>query len=169
MAKKENKENKENKAPAADQPTPSLNIVGQYIKDLSFENPNAPASLSAGSAPQISISINVGAQKQQDELYAVELTINAKAERDNNVLFNIELVYGGLFAIKNFPENQLHPLVMIECPRLIFPFARQLLASVTQSGGFPPLLMEPVDFSAIYRQNLEAVAAQQANGEAKPN
>lgn len=166
MAKKENKENK---APAADQPTPSLNIVGQYIKDLSFENPNAPASLSAGSAPQISISINVGAQKQQDELYAVELTINAKAERDNNVLFNIELVYGGLFAIKNFPENQLHPLVMIECPRLIFPFARQLLASVTQSGGFPPLLMEPVDFSAIYRQNLEAVAAQQANGEAKPN
>ncbi len=161
----------ENKAAAAgDQPAPSLNIVGQYIKDLSFENPNAPASLGAGEAPQIGISINVGAQKQQDELYAVELTINAKAERDNKVLFSVELVYGGLFSIKNFPENQLHPLVMIECPRLIFPFARQLLATVTQSGGFPPLLMEPVDFSSIYRQNLEAAAQQQQqNGEAKPN
>lgn len=162
----------ENKTPATDQPTPSLNIVGQYIKDLSFENPNAPASLNAGNAPQISISINVGAQKQQDELYAVELTINAKAEREEKVLFSVELVYGGLFSIKNFPENQLHPLVMIECPRLIFPFARQLLATVTQSGGFPPLLMEPVDFSSIYRQNLEAAAKQQQNaqnGNAKPN
>jgi len=144
---------------------PSLHIVGQYIKDLSFENPNAPGSLAPGAAPQIGISINVGAQKQEDDIYAVELTINAKAERDNNVLFNVELVYGGLFNIQNFPENQVHPLVMIECPRLIFPFARQILSGVTQNGGFPPLLMEPVDFSAIYRQNLEAAAAKIKEGE----
>ncbi|MFT6657579.1 protein-export chaperone SecB [Maritalea sp.] len=144
---------------------PSLHIVGQYIKDLSFENPNAPASLAPGVAPQIAISINVGAQKQENDIFAVELTINAKAERDGSVLFNVELVYGGLFSIKDFPENQMHPLVMIECPRLIFPFARQILSNVTQNGGFPPLLMEPVDFSAIYRQNLEVAAAKIKEGE----
>lgn len=160
-----------NENPAnANAPTPSLNIVGQYIKDLSFENPNAPASLSAGDAPEISIGINVGAQKQENGLFAVELTINAKAQRQGQVLFNVELVYGGLFNIQNFPENQMHPLVMIECPRLIFPFARQVLSNVTQTGGFPPLLMEPVDFASIYRQNLEAAAAKIKEGEgAKAN
>ncbi len=156
---------------SANAPAPSLHIVGQYIKDLSFENPNAPASLAAGEAPEIAIGINVGAQKQEDGHFAVELTINANAKRGDTVLFNVELVYGGLFAIQNFPENQVHPLVMIECPRLIFPFARQVLSNVTQTGGFPPLLMEPVDFSAIYRQNLEAAAAKlkEGEGEQKPN
>ncbi|GLQ16854.1 protein-export chaperone SecB [Maritalea porphyrae] len=154
-----------NTAANQDAPQPSLHIVGQYIKDLSFENPNAPASLAPGAAPQIGISINVGAQKQENDIYAVELTINAKAEREGTVLFNVELVYGGLFSIQNFAENQIHPLVMIECPRLIFPFARQILSTVTQNGGFPPLLMEPVDFSAIYRQNLEAAAAKIKEGE----
>ncbi|MGJ8528646.1 protein-export chaperone SecB [Maritalea sp.] len=156
-----------NTATDTNAPQPSLQIVGQYIKDLSFENPNAPASLASGPAPQIAISINVGAQKQDDDIFAVELTINAKAERDDNILFNVELVYGGLFNIKNFPENQIHPLVMIECPRLIFPFARQILSTVTQNGGFPPLLMEPVDFSTIYRQNLEAAAAKIKEGDDK--
>jgi len=79
------------------------------------------------------------------------------------VLFNVELVYGGVFRLKNVPEIQLSQLLMIECPRLIFPFARQVLASVTQQGGFPPLMMEPVDFAAIYRQNLAALAAKQGN------
>jgi preprotein translocase subunit SecB len=158
-------EEKNENAANANAPTPNLNIVGQYIKDLSFENPNAPASLSAGEAPEISIGINVGAQKQDNGLFAVELTINAKAQRQGQVLFNVELVYGGLFNIQNFPENQMHPLVMIECPRLIFPFARQVLSNVTQTGGFPPLLMEPVDFAAIYRQNLEAAAAKIKEGE----
>ena len=155
----------------ANAPAPTLNIVGQYIKDLSFENPNAPASLAPGAAPEIAIGINVGAQKQENDTFAVELTINANAKRDDQVLFNVELVYGGLFNIQNFPENQVHPLVMIECPRLIFPFARQVLSNVTQTGGFQPLLMEPVDFSAIYRQNLEAAAAKlkEDGGEQKPN
>jgi len=155
----------ETKDTAATEPAPQMNIVGQYIKDLSFENPNSPASLAAGSAPEIAIGINVGAQKQENGTYAVELSINAKATREGSLLFNVELVYGGLFNIQNFPENQLHPLVMIECPRLIFPYARQVLSTVTQTGGFPPLLMEPVDFAAIYRQNLEAAAAKIKDGE----
>ncbi len=143
---------------------PVFNMVGQYVRDLSFENPNAPASImQAGSNPGFNVSINVGVKKQNEEIYAVELTLNAKAERDKQVLFNVELVYGGVFRIKNVPEAQLAPLMMIECPRLIFPFARQVLASVTQQGGFPPLMMEPVDFSQIYRQNLAALAQQQQN------
>jgi preprotein translocase subunit SecB len=141
---------------------PSMNLVGQYIRDLSFENPGAPGTLLAGGGnPAFNVSISVGVKKQNDEIYAVELTLNAKANREETVLFNVELVYGGMFRLKNVPENQLSPLLMIECPRLIFPFARQVLASVTQQGGFPPLMMEPVDFSSIYRQNLAKLAAQQ--------
>ncbi|MFD1253890.1 Protein-export protein SecB [Devosia equisanguinis] len=154
-------------AAAAPQPgtQPSMNLVGQYIRDLSFENPNAPNSLLAGGAnPAFNVSISVGVKKQSEEIYAVELTLNAKANRDDTVLFNVELVYGGIFRMKNIPEAQMSGLLMVECPRLIFPFARQVLASVTQQGGFPPLMMEPVDFAAIYRQNLAKLAAQQGNG-----
>lgn len=141
---------------------PSVNMLGQYIKDLSFENPGAPASImSTGPTPQFNVGINCGFKKQADEVYSVEITLNAKAERNGNVLFNVELVYGGIFRARNIPDNQLPPLLMVECPRLIFPFARQVLASVTQQGGFPPLMMEPVDFNAIYLQNLAAMQAQQ--------
>lgn len=162
----------ENVGAAAVEPgkAPSLNIVGQYVRDLSFENPGAPGSIvNASGNPAFSVSINVQVKKQTDDIYAVELTTNAKAEREGNILFNIELVYGGLFRIQNVPENQLPPLLMIECPRLIFPFARQVMANVTQAGGFPPLLMEPVDFVAIYQQNLAAMAKQNGGAAAKPN
>jgi preprotein translocase subunit SecB len=148
-------------APQAANP-PSMNLVGQYIRDLSFENPGAPGSIMAGGGnPAFNVSISVAVKKQADDMYAVELTLNAKANREQTILFNVELVYGGVFRLKNVPEAQLSQLLMIECPRLIFPFARQVLASVTQQGGFPPLMMEPVDFAAIYRQNLAALAAKQ--------
>lgn len=148
---------------------PSMNLVGQYIRDLSFENPGAPTTLLSGAGnPAFNVSISVGVKKQNDEIYAVELTLNAKANREETVLFNVELVYGGIFRIKNVPENQMAPLLMIECPRLVFPFARQVLANVTQQGGFPPLMMEPVDFAAIYRQNLSKLAAQQGGAAPVP-
>ena len=155
---------------AAPQPgnAPSMNLVGQYIRDLSFENPGAPAALLAGGGnPAFNVSIAVSVKKQNEEIYAVELTLNAKANREETVLFNVELVYGGIFRLKNVPEAQLSPLLMVECPRLVFPFARQVLANVTQQGGFPPLMMEPVDFATIYRQNLAKLAAQQ-QGTAAP-
>ena len=157
----------------ANQQTPaSFNLIGQYIRDLSFENPGAPGSVMlGGGSPQFNVGINVGVKKQADDVYAVEITLNAKAEREKNVLFNVELIYGGVFRIKNVPENQLAPLLLVECPRLIFPFARQVLASVTQSGGFPPLMMEPVDFQAIYIQNLKSLQDAQAapsNGSGTP-
>jgi preprotein translocase subunit SecB len=144
---------------------PSFSLIGQYIRDMSFENPGAPGSIMAGGPnPNFSVGINVGVKKQADDLYAVEITLNAKAEREKNVLFNVELIYGGVYRMKNIPENQLAPLLLVECPRLIFPFARQALASITQQGGFPPLMMEPVDFNAIYMQNLKQLQAQQAAG-----
>jgi len=147
---------------------PSFNLIGQYIRDMSFENPGAPGSVMLGGAsPSFNVGINVGVKKQADDVYAVEITLNAKAEREKNVLFNVELIYGGVFRMKNIPENQLAPLLLVECPRLIFPFARQVLASVTQQGGFPPLMMEPVDFNAIYLQNLRQMqAAGTPNGSA---
>ena len=151
-------------SPAAAATAPSMNLVGQYVRDLSFENPGAPASIMAGGTnPAFNVSINVGVKKLSEEMYAVELTLNAKAERESTLLFSVELIYGGVFRLRNVPEANLAPLLMVECPRLIFPFARQVLASVTQQGGFPPLMMEPVDFAQIYRQNLAALAQQQAN------
>ncbi|MEO6396320.1 MAG: protein-export chaperone SecB [Devosia sp.] len=142
---------------------PSYGLVGQYIRDLSFENPNSPASVILGGAtPQINVGINVGVKKQADEVYAVELTLTAKADREKSVLFNVELVYGGVFRVKNIPEAQLAPLLMVDCPQMIFPFARQVLASTVQAGGFPPVMMEPVDFRQIYMQNLRNLQAQQA-------
>lgn len=147
-------------------PGPSFNLVGQYIRDLSFENPGAPATnLSGGANPSFNVSINVSVKKQADDLYAVELLLNAKAQRDGNVLFNVELAYGGVFRVKNVPENQLAPLLMVECPRLIFPFARQVLANTVQQGGFPPLMMDPVDFQALYIQNVKNLQAQRAAGD----
>ena len=144
---------------------PSFNLIGQYIRDMSFENPGAPGSIMLGGPnPSFNVCINVGVKKQADDIYAVEITLNAKAEREKNVLFNVELIYGGVFRIKNVPEAQMPILLMVEGPRLIFPFARQVLANVTQQGGFPPLMMEPVDFNAIYLQNLKSLQAQQAAG-----
>ena len=153
----------ETPAPATATPAPSYRLVGQYIRDLSFATPGAPGSVRRGSAaPQFSVGINVGVKKQADDLYAVEINITAKAERDKNVLFNVELSYGGVFRVKNVPENVLPQLLMVECPRMIFPFARHALANTVQLGGFPPLMMEPVDFQALYIQNLRNLQAQQA-------
>ena len=157
---------------AANANPPSFNLIGQYIRDMSFENPGAPASIMlGGSNPNFQVGINVGVKKQADDLYAVEITLNAKADREKNVLFNVELIYGGVFRMKNIPEAQLAPLLLVECPRLIFPFARQVLATITQQGGFPPLMMEPVDFAAIYQQNLKSLQDAQAaptNGSGTP-
>ena len=148
------------------QAQPSFNLIGQYIRDMSFENPGAPGSIMLGGPnPNFQVGINVGVKKQADDVYAVEITLNAKADREKNVLFNVELIYGGVFRMKNIPEKDLAPLLLVECPRLIFPFARQVLANITQQGGFPPLMMEPVDFQALYVQNMQRLQAAQKAGE----
>lgn len=140
---------------------PQLNVLAQYTKDLSFENPNAPASLAPQQQqPAINIQINVGANKLADTEYEVTLSIEGKAESGSSVLFSFELAYAGVFRIVNIPEENLHPLIMIECPRLLFPFAREIIASAVRDGGFPPLMLDPVDFVGLYRQNLERAQQQ---------
>ncbi len=135
---------------------PQLNVLAQYIKDFSFENPNAPASLAPSEQqPQIGIQINVHANKMGDTDYEVALKIEGSADQtEGGVLFHFELVYGGVFRVQNIPEDSIHPLVMIECPRLLFPFAREIIASAVRAGGYPPLLLDPVDFVGLYRQNM---------------
>ena len=139
-------------APA--QPPPQLNVVAQYIKDLSFENPHAPQSVTPGQHPQISIQINVNAKPLQGHDVEVELKLDGKAELSGNVLFSFDLLYAGVFRIQNVPQENINPLVMIECPRLLFPFAREVIANSVRNGGFPPLLLDPIDFVSLYQQRV---------------
>ena len=159
-----------NGTPPEAAPAPQLNVLAQYTKDLSFENPNAPASLAPqAQQPQINIQINVGANNLAENEYEVSLSIEGKAEAAGKLMFSFELVYAGVFRIVNVPKENLHPLVMIECPRLLFPFAREIIATSVRDGGFPPLMLDPVDFVSLYRQNMERQAAVQQADLAKPS
>jgi preprotein translocase subunit SecB len=141
----------------ANQAAPQLNVLAQYVKDLSFENPNAPRSLQQQQAqPQINIQINVNAKPLADSDYEVELKIEGRAEVPGLVLFSFDLLYAGVFKIQNVPQENIHAIVMIECPRLLFPFARELIATAVRNGGFPPLMIDPVDFVSLYRQKMES-------------
>ena len=140
---------------AGAQQQPSLNILAQYIKDLSFENPGAPQSLQAREkAPEININVNVNANPLADKDFDVLLTLNAEAKADNKTLFQVELTYGGVFRIDGFPQEHMLPVLFIECPRLLFPFARQIVADATRNGGFPPLLVDPIDFGQMFAQRM---------------
>jgi preprotein translocase subunit SecB len=147
-------------APAQDIP-PQLSVVAQYIKDFSFENPNAPQSLAGTQEPpQINIQINVNAAPIAGDDIEVVLQLNGKAETPTGLMFNFELAFGGVFRIRNVPQDSLNAVVLIECPRLLFPFAREIIATTVRNGGFPPLLLDPVDFVALYRQKMEQLSAQ---------
>src|SRR5262245_5806513 len=134
---------------------PRLNILAQYIKDLSFENPGAPNSLRGReTAPGININVNVSANPISETEFDVAITLNAKAESGKDTLFNAELVYGGVFRVEGFPQEHMLPVLFIECPRLLFPFARQIIAEATRNGGFPPLMLDPIDFAQMFQQKL---------------
>ena len=153
---------------AQDETAPSLNALAQYTKDLSFENPNAPRSLTPQEqGPQIGIQVNVNAKQLAETDFEVDLTLEGDAKTGEEVLFKFELTYSGVFRIRNVPQEQLHPVVMIECPRLLFPFARQMVAEAVRNGGFPPLYIDPIDFVGLYRQ--KAAEAQQAGAPAPAN
>jgi preprotein translocase subunit SecB len=138
---------------------PSMRILGQYLKDLSFENPHAPQSLAPQKAqPEINISINVNARNLAPNDFEVELHIDAKAGLEGKVIFAAEILYAGVFRLENFPQNMLHPAVLIECPRMLFPFARQILSDATRNGGFPPLMLDPIDFASMYQKRMAAQA-----------
>jgi preprotein translocase subunit SecB len=134
---------------------PMLSVLAQYVKDLSFENPNAPRSLGApGQSPNIQIQVDVNAQGLTETDVEVVLKIDAEATLAEGTLFKCELVYAGVFRMQGVAPEDQGPIVLIECPRLLFPFARQIIAESIRNGGFPPLMIDPIDFAALYRQRL---------------
>ena len=146
---------------SAQNQAPMINAMVQYTKDFSFENPNSPRSLGPQSkSPNISIQVNVNARQVADSDFEVELLLEGSAGEAADTLFKFELNYAGLFRLVNIPANDVHPIVMIECPRLLFPFARQIIAEAVRSGGFPPLYIDPIDFAGLYRQRMEQMATQ---------
>ena len=145
----------------AQQGAPQLNVLAQYIKDFSFENPNAPRSLMPSQQqPQINIQINVAANPVAQPDVEVVLNLEGKAETAGTVLFSFELAFAGVFRIQNVPQPDLQAVIMIECPRLLFPFAREIVAAAVRNGGFPPLLLDPVDFVGLYRQRMAELQSQ---------
>ncbi len=131
---------------------PQLGIQSQYVKDLSFENPAAPGRLAeTESAPDIKVNVQVEARALTEATYEVSLQITADARQDEAPVFLLELTYNGVFSFIDVPKEALEPALLVECPRLIFPFARRIVADVTRDGGFPPLLLTPIDFLALYR------------------
>ena len=149
-------------APAA--ALPSLAALGQYITDLSFENPNAPKSLAPKeNGPNIAISVNVNAKQLSETDFEVELTLEGKAGEGEGLLFQFELIYAGIFRVQNIPAENIQAVVMIECPRLMFPFSRQIVADCVRNGGFPPLFIDPIDFGALYQQKMAQVQSSAGN------
>jgi len=136
---------------------PQIGVLAQYVKDFSFENPNAPRSMTPSpQPPNINIQINVDARPLSETDVEVTLRLEGKAEAQAMLLFSFELAFAGVFRIQNVPADSVQPVVLIECPRLLFPFAREIIATATRNGGFPPLLLEPVDFVTLYRQRMAA-------------
>ncbi len=148
---------------------PQAAILAQYVKDLSFENPKAAQTLQRLSQPdarpQIEVNINVGGARVAEEAYEVELKITATSRLGDETAFAVELVYAGLFGARNLPDNILEPFLLVQAPTVLFPFARRIIADTVRDGGFAPLMLEPIDFGALYQQQrLQAQQQQQQQG-----
>jgi preprotein translocase subunit SecB len=134
---------------------PGMTVIAQYVKDLSFESPGAPYTLRTRSgSPNINIGVNLRANPLENEEIEVDLKIDARAIDGETTLFAIELIYSGLFRFSNVPPETVQAAAMMECPRLLFPFARQIICDASRNGGFPPLLIDPIDFVGMYRQRM---------------
>jgi preprotein translocase subunit SecB len=144
---------------------PGIRILAQFIRDLSFENPRAPDSLRGGSQPAIDMGVEMNARGRDDGLYEVDLKLSARADREDGAVFHVELLYGGVFQISGVPAQDIEPVLLIECPRFLFPFARRIIADVTSEGGFPPFLLDPIDFAGVYAAR-RAQAGEQPVGNA---
>ena len=149
------------------QPLPQVQILSQYVKDLSFENPNAPEIYKPGTAqPQVQVNVGVNSRNLEEGRYEVTLNIKADAKSGEQQAFLVELAYAGVAALPNATKEQVPPLLLVEVPRLLFPFARSVIADATRDGGFPPLMVQPVDFVDLFRRQLQALRARQGQGAA---
>jgi len=146
--------------------SPQIGLISQYVKDVSFENPNAPAVYQWHGQRCIDVQFNIGAQTVGEDVHEVALKIEVTAQASERTAFAVELVYAGLFALRNVPEEQLHPFLLAEAPRLLFPFARRIVADAVQDGGFPPLMLDPIDFGSLYMQRAAQQEAEASGGQA---
>ena len=155
----------QNAAAAQGAGAPVLRVLAQYVKDLSFENPGIFAAQQSATAPEIELGIDVRVEPgpAQEQIYAVELKLSARAKRTDAVVFIVELVYAGVFQLQEAKREDVEPMLLIECPRLLFPFARRIIADITREGGHPPLLIDPIDFVGLYRQQRARAEAQPAS------
>jgi preprotein translocase subunit SecB len=145
---------------------PQVGIISQYVKDLSFENPNSPAVYQWQTQPNIEVDFNIGAAKLNDEIHEVSLRIEVRARAAEQTAFVVDLLYAGLVGMRNVPEEQIQPYMLAEVPRLLFPFARQIVNDTVQGGGFPNLLLDPIDFHALYLQRAAQQLADEHGGTA---
>jgi preprotein translocase subunit SecB len=143
---------------------PQVSIFAQYVKDLSVENPSAPEVYSWQVQPNLDVQFNLNVQGAGEGVHEVTLKFDISARSDNGVHFVVDLSYGGLFGLRNVPAEALQPFLLIEAPRLIFPFARQIVADAITNSGFPPLLLDPIDFAGAYLQQLQAQQPQGVEG-----
>ena len=137
---------------------PAIGLITQYVKDLSFENPNAPGVYQWPDQPEIEVQFNIASEKPGEDVYEVALKIEVRAKTTQGTAFAVDLTYAALFGMRNVPEDQVQPFLFAEAPRLVFPFARRVLADAVRDGGFPPLLLDPVDFNGLYLQQVQARA-----------
>ncbi|MBT3170199.1 MAG: protein-export chaperone SecB [Rhodospirillaceae bacterium] len=147
-------------APAAQASAPQIGIQSQYVKDLSFENPGAPGSLVGSTEPpDIQVNVEVQARALQTDSYEVALHITASGKNGDTTLFMLDLTYGAVCRVVGVPKDSIQPVLLVECPRLLFPFARRVLSDATRDGGFPPLMLNPIDFLSLYRQQQQSQSA----------
>ncbi len=146
--------------PAQGQPAvPGFRILAQYVRDLSFENPRAPDSLRIEGKPQIDMGVELNASGRPDGLFEVDLKLSIKASTETTPVFHVELLYGGLFQLQGVSEQDIEPMLLIECPRYLFPFAREIVSGATADGGFyPPFMLDPIDFAGIYAARMQQAA-----------
>ena len=145
---------------------PQVGVIAQYVKDLSFENPNAPAVYQWQGQPQMDVQFNIGSQGVGQDVHEVVLKVEIAAKANEGTAFQMELLYGGLFALRNIPEEQLQAFLLAEAPRILFPFARRIIADATLDAGFPPLLLDPIDFAGLYMQRAAQAQAEATGGQA---
>jgi preprotein translocase subunit SecB len=145
-------------APAEEIP-PQIRILAQFTRDLSFESPRAPDSLRLSGQPDIDLGVELNARGRPDGFFEVDMKLTVGSKFENETVFQIELLYGGLFQITGVPEEHLEPVLLIECPRFLFPFARRIISDLTADGGYPPFALEPLDFAAVYQARLQGQGA----------
>jgi preprotein translocase subunit SecB len=151
----------------AQQPQLQASVVGQYIKDLSFENPNINRLLQdPGDNPSLKLEVNVNARKLGEEMYESAIDFRAVATNKHGTIYELELVYAGVFRLQNLPDAAAEPFLLINCPTLLFPFLRRIVSDISREGGFPPLLLDPIDFAQLYVRRKQEQAAAQATAKA---